>query len=167
MQPLTNGVHYMSGHDHPGKPLMEANGLQFLIQNALCEPPFSGTLLRIGRKRIIAEEPFRAEEFCRLPELTWNISPITMLSGIDAWIAGSTIFPFLNLFYSWTQYCPAARGNITREYYEGKCRTKDWIRISTGNGNKAGFQNFYGKTLLKLILKVYPKFSKIEKIFIY
>ena len=48
----------LSGHYHPGKPLMEQDGLQFLVQNALCEPPFAGTLLRIGRKGIITTESF-------------------------------------------------------------------------------------------------------------
>ena len=59
----------LSGHFHPGKPLAEADGLQFFVQPALCEPPFLGTLLRIGRNGIVAAEPFEAARYCRLPEL--------------------------------------------------------------------------------------------------
>ena len=59
----------LSGHFHPGKPLVEADGLQFFVQSALCEPPFLGTVLRIGRNGIVAAESFAAEKFCKLPEL--------------------------------------------------------------------------------------------------
>lgn len=59
----------LSGHFHPGKPLAEADGLQFFVQPALCEPPFLGTLLRIGRNGIVAAEPFEASRYCKLPEL--------------------------------------------------------------------------------------------------
>ena len=59
----------LSGHFHPGKPLVEADGLQFFVQSALCEPPFLGTVLRIGRSGIVAAESFAAEKFCKLPEL--------------------------------------------------------------------------------------------------
>ena len=59
----------LSGHYHPGVPLQEEGGLQFLVQKAICEPPFAGTLLRIGRNGIVAAEPFGAGELCGLPEL--------------------------------------------------------------------------------------------------
>ena len=59
----------LSGHYHKGKPLTEQNGLQFLVQNALCEPPFTGTLLRIGRTGIVSAEPFGVGKLCNLPEL--------------------------------------------------------------------------------------------------
>lgn len=58
----------LSGHYHDGLPLMEEDGLQFLVQNALCEPPFPGTLLRIGRQGIVSAEVFRAGDLCKLPE---------------------------------------------------------------------------------------------------
>lgn len=58
----------LSGHYHAGMPLREEEGLQFLVQKALCEPPFTGTLLRIGRKGIVSAEPFGAGELCGLPE---------------------------------------------------------------------------------------------------
>ena len=60
----------LSGHYHAGKALMECNGLQFFVQSALCEPPFSGTVLRIGRKGIISAEPFVAGDVSRLIHFT-------------------------------------------------------------------------------------------------
>lgn len=59
----------LSGHHHEGIPLTEEGGLQFFVQTALCEPPFAGTLLRIGRNGIISAEPFGAEALCRMPDL--------------------------------------------------------------------------------------------------
>ena len=59
----------LSGHHHEGLPLTEEDGLQFFIQNALCEPPFLGTVLRIDRSGIVSAEPFRAGELCKLPSL--------------------------------------------------------------------------------------------------
>ena len=58
----------LSGHYHPGMPLAEESGLQFLVQNALCEPPFAGTLLRIGGAGIVSAEPFGVGKSCIFAE---------------------------------------------------------------------------------------------------
>jgi len=60
----------LSGHYHAGKLLTEENGLQYYVQSALCEPPFIGTLLRIGRQGIVSAVPFRAGTLCSIPDLT-------------------------------------------------------------------------------------------------
>ena len=62
----------LSGHYHAGKPLTEENGLQYFVQSALCEPPFIGTLIRIGRQGIVSAEPFRTGTLCSIPDLTAN-----------------------------------------------------------------------------------------------
>ena len=62
----------LSGHYHAGKPLAEENGLQYFVQSALCEPPFIGTLIRIGRQGIVSAEPFRTGTLCSIPDLTAN-----------------------------------------------------------------------------------------------
>lgn len=60
----------LSGHYHSGIPLKKEDGLQFLVQNAMCEPPFTGTLLRIGRNGIIAAEPFGCGDHCKSLDLS-------------------------------------------------------------------------------------------------
>ena len=60
----------LSGHYHSGIRLKKEIGLQFLVQNAMCEPPFTGTLLRIDRNGIIAAEPFGCGDLCKSPDLS-------------------------------------------------------------------------------------------------
>lgn len=42
----------LSGHYHVGIELFQDNGLQFFVQNAMCEKPFSASLLHISRSGI-------------------------------------------------------------------------------------------------------------------
>ena len=60
----------LSGHHHEGMPTTEEDGLQFMVQSAMCEAPFLGTLLRIGRKGILAAESFETAELCNLPDIS-------------------------------------------------------------------------------------------------
>ena len=49
----------ISGHYHDGIPLFEENGLQFLVQSAMCESPFAVSLLDIDGNGIAAVETIR------------------------------------------------------------------------------------------------------------
>ena len=49
----------ISGHYHDGMPLFEENGLQFLVQSAMCESPFAVSLVDIDGNGIAGVETIR------------------------------------------------------------------------------------------------------------
>lgn len=51
----------ISGHYHDGIPLFEENGLQYLVQSAMCESPFAVSLLDIDGNGIAGVETIRID----------------------------------------------------------------------------------------------------------